>query len=211
MDTHLPRRVRSYIDDEDPDDGDSLTGTGSGLTARAFASDVEGPLPPPSRAPKLSVAATPQQKHQSQNADEPDEMELEITADGAELADPSRTALEREQAAEAKESTKLPPIDRGYAWIIALGKLLKYWRTVLLDLRIAIFISISINSSMHFFLKASGLITFTFVGLFRSKSVFLEPVRAHFHVNYTEIALANSASIFWSNIGSAFTRIRTIL
>ena len=62
---------------------------------------------------------------------------------------------------------------------------------------------------MHFFLKASGLITFTFIGLFRSKSVFLEPVRAHFHVNYTEIALANSASIFWSIINCAF--IRTIL
>lgn len=119
MNARLPRRVRSYIDDVDADDGDSLTSTGSGLT-------LEGALPPPSRAPKLSVAASPQQ-HQSSNAAEPDEVELRITADGTEPADPSRTALEAEQAAEANESTKLPPIDRGYAWIIALGKTLLFF------------------------------------------------------------------------------------
>lgn len=50
---------------------------------------------------------------------------------------------------------------------------------------------------------ASGLVMFVFVGLFRSNSVFMEPLRAHFHVNYTEVSMANSASLFWSNIASA--------
>ena len=120
--------VRSYIDGEeavdDEVDGELLKDTGLNLTARTPAPDVEGPPPPPSRTQLLTVVAALQQNPQGKVA-EREEQELKAMADDGEL-EASVPALDPGRAAQGIDLTKLPPIDRGYAWIIALGKCLVF-------------------------------------------------------------------------------------
>lgn len=59
------------------------------------------------------------------------------------------------------------------------------------------------SSVLLWILVASGLVTCLECGVFRSNSVFMEPLREHYHVNYTQISLANSASILWANFAGA--------
>lgn len=115
-----PRRVRSFIDDEDADEDadededDGVLITGSKPIALAHASDVEDQLPPPARAPTLNAAASQQPRV------EPEVEEPRKTTDGDGIPDAGHE-MDLEEAALGSEATKLPPIDRGYAWIIALG------------------------------------------------------------------------------------------
>ena len=117
-------RSLSYIDGEEAFgeevDDKLLKYTGSNLTALTSASELEGPPPLSSRAQTPTLVAAPQQNPQEKAAEQ-EEQKLRAMADGGKIVAPA-AALDPEQAAQVNVLTKLPPIDRGYAWIIALGK-----------------------------------------------------------------------------------------